>query len=145
MQRLPYNALGDKGVLALCQSPIARSLRVLELGHNRLGAKAAAAIASSENLAGLERLYLNEPKFDDEVAQLLEQSATLRKTQLWVNAQAQARSGVRCQPGLEGLSVKAYLSSAGWLRAIGELEHSSEDTRRARRFGETSSLQVTRA
>ena len=50
------------------RAPAARQLDNLELGHNRIGQKGAAALASSPHLAHLTRLTLNDPWKPETVA-----------------------------------------------------------------------------
>lgn len=90
--RVERNRLTDAGAELIAENERASRLRSLEMGHNLIGKKGAAALASSPHLANLERITLNEPRWKDETIDLFRKSTTLAKCQIYVRGRLLARA-----------------------------------------------------
>jgi uncharacterized protein (TIGR02996 family) len=82
---LERNGLTDRGVAVLAEQKTLQQLRVLNLGHNRMGQGGGVTIANAANFAGLEKLYLAEPRFKDETKVLLAGSPHLAKVKVFLS------------------------------------------------------------
>ncbi len=65
-----WNAMGDKGAIALAASPVLRSIRQLDLCNNNIAAKGGLALAASPHLDDIELLDLSANDVGDAAAAL---------------------------------------------------------------------------
>jgi len=89
--RLKGAEMGDEGVRALLAHPVARSLRTLDLGINRLSAGGLLDLARAPSLSGLERLLLNDDSIDEDTVAAFAASKPLAGCKVYLGGRLVAR------------------------------------------------------
>jgi len=79
---LAHNGLGDAGALTVARCAKLRQLRILDITKNQIGKKSLAALASSENLGGLEKILVHDRE-SKEAREAFLGSRTLAGTQIY--------------------------------------------------------------